>query len=178
LPELNYEALLTSENIICNPAQFGIEKHFTSDDSRENSIVNILCTIGGEIKTNEEDDCCNKITEKENVRTEKDLLVSSSALSPKHYISNNNIKNNHYKSSSLINNKGLSNSNLNLNLNTVNSVNSNNNNALNLKSANGLITPKTFQNKFVIVESAKDMINSKFFFIYFINFLHLFFSHK
>lgn len=142
LPELDYEGLLTSDNPNQKSLQKAIEKQFTSD-SRDNSIVNILCTIG-ENKTNAEDSSNNKFAEKESMRTEKDFILSS-AISPKL-----NANNNQWKNLSLVNNPG-SNSNLNLNGN----ININNL-GINLKT-NDLITPKTFQNKFVLLESANDM---------------------
>ena len=142
---MEYESLLTSENFNTNLALKAIEKNFTSD-SRDNSIANILYTIG-ENKINREDSS-NNIAEKDTTRREKE--DASNALSSKMNT------NSHWKNSSLINNRGSS-SNFNFNLNT----NSNNNNAINLKPSE-LITPKNFQNKFVLLDSAKEISISKF----------------
>lgn len=106
LPELDYEGFLTCENLIPNIAQKAVEKNFPSD-SRDNSIVNILCTIG-ENKTNSDDYFQNKISEKESTRRDNNLIVSG-GITPKLN------SNNHWKNSSLINNPGSS-GNLNFNL--------------------------------------------------------------
>ena len=71
----------------------------------------------------------------------KEKKESSVVLSPNLHTSN-------WKNSSLVNNPGSYNGNLNIK-----------NLAINMKSNNDLVTPKNFQNKFVLIDSAKD-INS------------------
>lgn len=107
--------------------------------------MNILCTIGENKNTNE--DSFNKITEKDSLGEKKE---KAKAISPK-----NNF-NNHWKNSSLINNPSCSN-NFNFNLSTQNPQKIQSN--LKTKEIN---TPKNLQNKIILLDSGKDINNSKF----------------
>jgi len=135
-------------------------KNFNSD-SRDNSIMNILCTIGENKITNE--DSFNKINDKDSIGDKKE---KSKAISPK-----NNF-NNYWKNSSLINNPNSTN-NFNFNLSTNNPQNIQSN----LKNRD-INTPKNIQNKFILLDSGKDVNNSNFLIISIIHkkFFTLFYS--
>lgn len=140
MPELNYEQLLTTENIIQTAPQNEINKNFNTE-SRDNSIMHILCTIGEDKKIEN-----NKISNNPDTDLIREKKESSIAISPKINA------NNHWKNSSLITNPSLNNNN-NINNEIIKSL------AINLKSSD-LVTPKNFQNKFVLLDSGKE-INSK-----------------